>query len=136
MQRGRKTKFNAGAWRVQQERAQIDIDSPPPLPPFVVGTLGQAIPELMKELGTADLYLRDEIVREWAGMLGPALAKNTRPGPVERGSLTVFVTNSMWLSELKRYSAKLLMQKLQNKFGADRIRSLRIQLDPEAGRRG
>jgi len=39
-----------------------------------------------------------------------------------------------WLSELSRYSQKQILENMQKRFGRDKIRNVRIQLDPDLGR--
>lgn len=130
----RKEKFNAGRWRVQQERAQIDVDQKPLPPPLHVETLDSVMPGLMKRLGAAPDYWQERISTDWSQLVGIAIAKNTRPGKLEGVSLTVFVTNSVWLHELKQVGYKPLLEKLQKKYGAEKIRHLKLLPDPDVGR--
>ena len=37
-----------------------------------------------------------------------------------------------WLSDLSRYGQKQVLANLQKRFGADKIKSIHLQLDPEA----
>ena len=66
----------------------------------------------------------------WPDVAGPAVAKHTRPGRLERNTLVVFVDSSAWLNDLLRYGQKLILEKLQKKFGADKISAVRFLLDP------
>lgn len=125
--------YNPGRWRVQQERARIDADIRPP-PAAHVSTLGQTIPGLMKQIGIAPDYWQERITNDWPEIVGPGIAKNTRPGKLDNVSLTIYVTNSVWLHELKRVGYTPLLEKLQKKYGPEKIRHLKLLLDPDSGR--
>lgn len=131
----RKDRENLGRWRVQQERAQIDAGEYPPKKSHPVKTIGDLVPGLMKQIGIAPDYWQERLQNDWATLVGPGVARNTRPGPLDAVSLTVFVTNSVWLRELKMVAYKPLLEKLQKKYGADKIRHLKILLDPDSGLR-
>jgi len=133
MARPRKDSFNLGRWRVQQERAQLHADTRPP-PPEHIESIGSVMPSLMKKIGMAPDYWQERLASEWPATVGAAVARNTRPGRLEGVSLTVYVTNSVWLRELKQVGYKPLLQKLQQQYGADRIRHLKLLLDPDVGR--
>ena len=130
----RKEKFNLGRWRVQQERAQIDPDFRPPQRERGT-TMSQIMPVLMKQIGIAPDYWQEKLTNDWPGIVGPAVAKNTRPGKLEAVSLTVYVNNSVWLHELKQVGYKPLLEKLQKKYGPEKIRHMKLLLDPDTGRK-
>jgi predicted nucleic acid-binding Zn ribbon protein len=130
----RREKINWGRWRVQQERAQLDSAAKPPLPTMHVESLDRVMPNLMRQLGAAPDFWQEKLTNEWPQIAGPAVTRHTRPGRLEGVSLTVYVTNSVWLRELKQVGYKPLLEKLQAKYGAEKIRHLKLQLDPDAGR--
>ena len=131
----RREKTNMGRWRVQQERAQIDVHEGPPKKPHDIHILGDIVPGLMKQIGIAPDYWQERLQNDWASIVGPGVARNTRPGPLDGVSLTVFVTNSVWLRELKMVGYKPLLEKLQKKYGPEKIRHLKLLLDPDSGLR-
>lgn len=69
------------------------------------------------------------IESQWAMMVGKGIATHTRPGRLINKELTIFVDSSPWLSELKRYAQKELLQKIQKTMGRD-VLTLRLQIDP------
>lgn len=129
----RKQKINWGKWRVQQERACIDVDERPP-PVGRVTEIGTAIPGIMARMGAAPDFWQERLQNNWREIVGPAIARNTRPGLLERGSLTVYVSNNTWLYELKQALYKEFLGKVQKEYGADKIRHLRLLSDPDVGR--
>ena len=132
---GARNKFNLGRWRVQQERGQIDEDEMP-RPPERLETIGQVMPTLMRQIGIVADYWQEKMAADWKDLVGSPVCRYTRPGMLEGVSLTVFVNNSVWLHELKRVGYEPLLKKLQAKYGPDRIRHLKLTLDPESGRAG
>lgn len=116
-------------WAVQRERFQLPDLRPPA--PYRVTTPEHLLPNVMKKLGLEQPMWEQALLREWATLVGPQVAQHTRPGRLERGTLTVFVANSAWLSELRRYGEKTMLEKLQSRFGRKRIKGIRMNLDPD-----
>ncbi len=92
---------------------------------------GNVLPQVMKKLGLEQRFWEQSLINEWEHLVGPQVAKYSRPGRLDRKVLHIFVTHPAWLSELSRYGQKQLLANLQARFGADRIKSVRLQLDPD-----
>lgn len=125
----RKESFNKGAWAVQRERCQIQADRPPPqrhIQP--VAAVAQHILKDWKLDGRA-VELR--LTAAWPEIVGPQVAAHARPGRLERGTLVVFVSNSVWLAELNRLFQKPMLDNIRRQLGTNDVRALRLQLDPE-----
>ena len=120
-----------GQWQVHCERCRIDRAPQPPSPP-TEGPIGEALPRLMKGLGLDSQHWVETLSQEWDVLVGAGVAKHTRPGRLDGCQLSVFVDSSVWLNELNRYGSKQMLENLQARFGAGRIRNIRIQLDPES----
>jgi hypothetical protein len=56
----------------------------------------------------AERMLADEIQREWEALVGPSLARRSRPGALERGALEIRADNSSWLMELQMRAGEIL----------------------------
>ena len=91
----------------------------------------ELVPAVMKSFGLENLFLEHELLDAWPELVGPQVARHTRPGGIAHGTVTVFVRHSTWLQELSRYGQNVLIERLRSRFGAHRIRRLRLQLDPE-----
>lgn len=102
-----------------------------PLPKVRVRRPDQLIPNLLKRMGLEARFWEEELIKEWTVLVGEQVAQHTRPGGVESGTLVVFVRHPAWLSELSRYGQKQILANIQNRFGTDRIKRLRLQLDPD-----
>jgi predicted nucleic acid-binding Zn ribbon protein len=119
-----------GRWQVQRERCHLDSDTRL-YPSFMDGALGEAVPELVRKLGLADTYWEHTLEREWPTLVGEQLARHTRPGRMNRGVLYVYVTSAPWLAELNRMGLKPMLENVQRRFGESRVKSIRLQPDPD-----
>jgi predicted nucleic acid-binding Zn ribbon protein len=126
----RRHPFNRGRWEVERERYALTRPAPPP--PLSASPLAETIPQVMKQLGLEARFWEQTLVSEWHKLVGPQVAKYARPGRLDRKTLYIFVTHPAWLSELSRYGQKQILENLQRRFGADRIKGVRLQLDPDA----
>jgi predicted nucleic acid-binding Zn ribbon protein len=127
MKRGRQRR-RARTW--EQERLQLGAMELPADGDLV--PVNRVLAEVVKGLGIEEDVWQNELLSAWPELVGEDIAKRTRPGRVERGTLVIFVTHSMWLNELARYGKRQILAKLQDRFGAQRVRFIRLQLDPGA----
>jgi len=93
-------------------------------------SLGEALSPILKRIGLGEQHWMAALAEQWETLVGADVARHTRPGRVDRGTLFVFVDSSVWLSELVRYGSDEILAKLQKRFHKNRIRSVRFQLDP------
>ena len=126
-------RYNRGSWQLERERFQLDEVAEPPAPDRV-SAVGALLPGLLKSLKLEDRYWEQTLLNEWPAIAAATVAKHSRPGRVQYQTLTVFVRGSTWLNELSRYGKQQLLANVQAKFGADRIKSVRFQLDPDGAR--
>ena len=125
----RKRFYDRGRWAVQKERLQISGTPPPPA--MQETRVGDLVERVMGSLHLDRQLRRQQLSAEWQDLVGPQVAAHTRPGKLLHGHLTVFVEHSLWLHELSRFGSDAILLKLQQRFGRDKIRRLRLQLDPE-----
>ena len=88
----------------------------------------------MGKLGLENRLWEETLLEEWPSLVGPQVSRHARPGRLERGTLYIYVTHSMWLSELHRNFQPQILDNLQARFKEQPIRKLRFQLDPDLGR--
>ncbi|MGQ9660767.1 MAG: DUF721 domain-containing protein [Kiritimatiellia bacterium] len=94
-------------------------------------SIAAVIPRLLARIGLEGDSCLLRLAEEWPALVGTVIAAHTRPGRVMGQTLVVFVDSSVWLSELKRFGQAQMLAKLQERFGAEKIRSLRFQPDPD-----
>jgi len=85
----------------------------------------------MKQFGLEQRLWERELLAEWPTLAGANVARHCRPGRLDRKTLEVFVRHPIFLSELERFGKAQLLANLQRRFGTDRIRGLRLRLDPD-----
>ena len=125
----RKESFNKGAWAVQRERCHLEDERPQPPPrDRMVANVAQ---QIIRELKLDARVTETRLLNEWSQIVGPQVATHARPGRLERGVLTVFVANSVWLAELTRMWLKPMLANIRQQLGNNDVRLLRLQLDPE-----
>lgn len=115
---------------LERERFGLTWELDPPPPPSDLSVPGLVNKALQGFGLDQDLWHR-QILEAWPEMVGPDITRRARPGRIENRVLTVYVTSSAWLSELSRFGQRQILAKLQARFGPDRIRSVRLALDPD-----
>ena len=126
----RKQVFNGGRWQMHRERCQI-ADQTPMSRRINAAPISGVLAGLMKTFESpVPTWFRD-IMNEWPSLAGPLEAKHARPGRFQDGTMVVFVDGAVWLNELKRYWRTAMLGKLQARFGAQTIRKLVLQPDPD-----
>jgi predicted nucleic acid-binding Zn ribbon protein len=125
--------YSRGRWAVEKERFQIVGDPPSEAHQ---SALGDVLPDVLKSLRLDGDFWLQKLAQEWPQVVGDQVARRSRPGQLQKQTLVVFVENSVWLSELSRFAQKQILENVQRHADGSRIRSIRLQLDPErVGRR-
>ena len=130
MPKRRKTEFSRGRWMIECERCGIPQGTPPPAK-LAWSDMQSGVEEVIKGLGLADLQWTNQLTESWSDVVGPQVAAHTRPGRMNGSELIVYVDSSVWLHELQRYGLKGMLAKVQAFSGKQRIKSIRLQLDPD-----
>ncbi len=126
----RSPSYNRSQWQIERERFQLPPGRPPTA--YRIHTPGTVVPDLLKKWGMEQALWEQTLLQEWAEIAGPQVAKHTRPGRLDRGTLTVYVAHSTWLTELRQFGQQAMLEKLQARFGRRRIKGIRLNLDPDA----
>lgn len=123
----RRKSFNRGAWEVQRERFGLDRDAP--LADFALSSVADVLPGVVKKMGLAVPFWMEILRRDWPSIVGPDVAKRSRPGHLENKTLTIFVSHPTWLMELKRMERQVL-DRVRAACGGETVRAVRLALDP------
>lgn len=116
-------------WQVERERHHI-LRARPPQPDRSTG-IETVVENVIKGMGLNQRFWEQALITEWESLVGPQVAKHARPGRLERKILHIFVDHPAWLSDLSRYGQKQVLANLQKRFGEEKIKGVRLQLDPE-----
>lgn len=130
MKRRRSTTFTRGRWMIECERCGIMRGTPPPATE-ICANMESGVTEVLKGLGLAELQWTNELVETWEEVVGPQVARHTRPGRMYGSELVVYVDSSVWLHELQRYGLKGMCAKVQAHCTQQNIKGIRLQLDPD-----
>ena len=125
--------MSRGRWAVQRDRLNLHRTPPEPLHEH---TMDEEVTGLLNSLGMQQQARTEKLMAGWSEIVGPQLARHTRPGPVRNGTLMVFVTNSAMLSHLSRFGISKIRERVQDLCGADQVRNVRLALDPDIPGRG
>ena len=78
--------------------------------------------------GIADRIKQAAVIPDWAGLVGPQIARVTEPLSVtSQGTLFVAVTTNAWMTELSLMEPELL-RRLNERTGRLKIRKIRWQM--------
>lgn len=121
-------------WMVDRERFQLPDMEPPAAEPDVA--VRDIVNDIFKgiDVRRQPAFL-DQVREAWGELAGPGAAKHARPGYLDRQTLVIFVDSAVWLDELVRYERAGILSRLQQRFGAEAIKALRLQADPEDRRK-
>ena len=123
----RRARQDRGASEMARERLGLDASEPQPLHERLPRDL---LPRIVARMRTLQEDWTGDLVSHWPERAGQPWERGTRPGSCRRQVLTVYVDHSIRLHELERRHKQDLLQRLREIYGADRIHSLRLQLDP------
>jgi predicted nucleic acid-binding Zn ribbon protein len=74
------------------------------------------MPQTLKEYGLEEKAYKYSVITGWSDVVGEKVAAVTLPEKLDRGVLTVRVTNAVWKYELTMRKAEIL-RKIRAKFG-------------------
>ena len=90
--------------------------------------LGDVMSGMLKKSGIADRVAQASVIPDWAGLVGPQIARVTEPLSVTpQGTLFVAVTTNAWMTELSLMEPDLL-RRLNQRTGKLKIRKIRWQI--------
>lgn len=90
--------------------------------------IADVVPEAMKKLGLEDAFQEEEVLKAWAGIVGEFISGNTRPSGMKKKVLEVSVLQPAVHFTLEREMKPDVLRRLQEVFGADKIRDVRFRL--------
>ena len=109
-------------------------DAHPPAPEPDLSLRGP-LRGLFKKLDEQKSSLIQRILTQWGGLAGDMLAAHSQPARLADNVLYIYVDSSAWLNEISRFHASHVLRLLQKTFGADKIKRVNYQVNPECRRR-
>jgi predicted nucleic acid-binding Zn ribbon protein len=98
--------------------------------------LSQALSDLISMRGYARVRGDAQLQAAWAGVVGAAIARQTRALSVKRGVLQVSVSSAPLLSELAGFYRVTFLEQFREQHASFRIRDIRFRLDSDLSRPG
>jgi predicted nucleic acid-binding Zn ribbon protein len=128
--RPRRSSFNREQWAVYRERFQLSSDE---VPPTTDNTSSLKVPmqHVLASLGLRTDSIQQQLMNQWSTIAGLPLCRHIRPGPLQNTSLTVYVTNSVMMTELRLRQGPALLKNIQVAVGTDAVKKLFFQIDPD-----
>ena len=123
-------KPNPGWQQLQRERYGPEYRPPPRRSLHVAGDV---VGQVMKDFGLEDSSRLADLQKAWPDLAGKTNAEQSRPGKLEAGTLSIYVDHHMWLNEMKRTLAPMLLKRIQERFGKKVVQRLRFEITPEEG---
>jgi len=128
--RPRRSRYTKDQWEVQRDRFQIEPGTPQPVDDHTTSVKGP-IQKLITSLGLNLDTIQQRLMNQWDTIAGKPLCRHIRPGPIQNGTLTVFVSNSAMLAELTRFQGPALLKNIQAALEKDSIKKLHFMIDPD-----
>ena len=102
-----------------------------PEEPFVQDTskpVSEALQKLIGQLGIQQRVNQEEIVAVWKEVVGDFISRHAAPARLVDGLLVVHVLQPTVHFELERVWKRVLLEKLQTRFGRRMVREIRFRL--------
>ena len=91
-------------------------------------SVGEALGQVMKDLGLKDRLSEAQVMRAWKEIVGDFLAAHSAPSRIHEGVLIVSVLQPTVQFELERAWKAEILKKLKIRFGPRMIRDIRFRI--------
>ncbi len=88
--------------------------------------VGDVVEQVLKRAGLSERLAEETVAAEWAAMVGPFLAGQSKPTSLRGGVLQVAVLQSAVRYDLERNLKREILRRLQERFGKAAVRELRF----------
>ncbi len=89
-------------------------------------TIGQAIEQLVQNLGIQAKLQQYEAVNRWASIVGTRIAKESEAVRIEKGVLIVRVRTGVWRNELNMRKQEIIAR-LNEAIGSEAVKDIKFQ---------
>jgi predicted nucleic acid-binding Zn ribbon protein len=89
--------------------------------------LSTVLPNLLKSIRTGSDAQLVEVWELWDGLVGEAIAKNTRPAAFKGKLLLVEVSSSTWMHQLQFLKADIV-EKINDAFGKEMVEEIKFKI--------
>lgn len=91
-------------------------------------SLGEALQQVMKQLGLNERLNEAQVLRAWKEIVGEFIASHSAPTRIHQGVLIVSVLQPTVHFELERHWKPEILRKLKARFGGKMIRDVKFRI--------
>ena len=92
--------------------------------------VGEILPRVLELLGLDNRFEEVRLMQGWAEVVGPVVAKKSRPRMLKNGILFIEVENSVWMQELW-FHQKQIIERIQKEYPKVEIKGIRLEIERE-----
>jgi len=93
-----------------------------------VRSVSESVPKFLKGLGLKERFEEEEMMRSWRELVGDFIADNSQPVKVRGKVLYVQVLQPTLHYDLDRTLKGKLLKRIQDRYGAHKVREVRLML--------
>jgi predicted nucleic acid-binding Zn ribbon protein len=96
--------------------------------------VGDVVGRVLRHLGAPSATSLETVFGQWPALVGDRIAANAEPVAIQRGTLTVRVSDAAWGNQL-RWLERDLVAQLERSLGPDVVRAIEVRVGPPGGGR-
>jgi hypothetical protein len=128
--RPRRSTYTREQWAVYRERFQLDDDAVPPTTNATTA-IKKPVEAALASFGIVSDSVQRTLMDHWNTIAGHPLCRHLRPGPLNRGILIIYATNSVILAEMRTAQGATLLKNIQAATSPGDVKKLVFQIDPD-----
>lgn len=94
--------------------------------------VGEILPRVLELMGLDDKFEEARLIQGWAEVVGPVIAKRSRPRMLRDGILFIEVENSVWMQELW-FHQRQIIERIKKEFPKVEVKGIRLEIEKENG---
>jgi len=92
--------------------------------------VGEILPRVLELMGLDNRFEEVKLMQGWAEVVGPVVAKKSRPRMLKNGILFIEVENSVWMQELW-FHQKQIIERIRKQYPKVEIKGIRLEIERE-----
>ncbi len=92
--------------------------------------VGEILPRVLHLMGLDDRFEEVKLMKGWAEVVGPVIAKKSRPRMLKDGILFIEVENSVWMQELW-FHQKQIVDRIKAEYPKVTVKGIRLEIERE-----
>jgi predicted nucleic acid-binding Zn ribbon protein len=92
--------------------------------------VGEILPRVLELMGLDDKFEEAKLLQGWVDVVGPEIAKRSRPRMLRDGILFIEVENSVWMQELWFHQQKII-DRIREEYPKVEVKGIRLEIERE-----